>query len=104
MLNLFGDDCHLRFSCDPVGYSKGAPDPRHHGQEMRSAINAEWIKSQTSKMDGLWRRSVFQKVLRSSLTAQDCVFTSLFHYKIKRKWGGFNKCKVHLVVQGQHMH
>jgi len=66
--NPFGDDCHLRSSRDPGGYFKGAPDPKHHGQAMRSAMKAEWIKSQTSEMDGLWRRSVFQKVLRSSLT------------------------------------
>ena len=58
---------------------------------------------QTSKMDGLWHRGVFQKVLRSSLTPQDRVFTSCFHYKIKRKGGEFEKCKVRLVVQGQHM-
>jgi len=70
---------------------------------MRSAMKAEWIKSQTSEMDGLWRRGVFQKVLRSSLTPQDRVFTSRFHYKIKRKGGEFDKCKVRLVVQGQHM-
>ena len=25
--NPFGDKCHLRSSRDPVGYSKGAPDP-----------------------------------------------------------------------------
>ena len=55
-------------------------------------------------MDGLWRRGVFQKVLRSSLTPQDCVFKSCFHYKIKRKGGKSDKCKVRLVVQGQHMH
>jgi len=69
---------------------------------MRSAMKAEWIKSQTSEMDGLWRRGVFQKVLRSSLAPQDRVFTSRFHHKIKRK-GEFDKCKVRLVVQGQHM-
>jgi len=54
-------------------------------------------------MDGLWRRGVFQKVLRSSLTPQDHVFTSRFHYKIKRKGGELDKCKVRLVVQEQHM-
>jgi len=54
-------------------------------------------------MYGLWRRGVFQKVLRSSLTPQDRVFTSRFHYKIKRKGGEFDKCKVRLVVQGQDM-
>ena len=99
----FDDDYRLRSSRDPVGYSKGAPDPKHHGQAMRSAMKAEWIKSQTSEMDGLWRRGVFRKVLRSSLTPQDRVFTSRFHYKIKRKGGEFDKCKVRLVVQGQHM-
>ena len=51
--NPFSDDCHLQSSRDPVGYSKGAPNPKHHGQAMRSAMKAEWIKSQTSEMDGL---------------------------------------------------
>ena len=32
---------------------------------MRSAMKAEWINSQTSEMDGLWHRGVFQKVLCS---------------------------------------
>jgi len=54
-------------------------------------------------MDGLWRRGVFQKVLRSSPTLQDRVFTSRFNYKIKQKGAEFNKCKVRLAVQGQHM-
>jgi len=56
--NPFGNECHLRSSRDPVDYSKGAPDPKHHGQAMRSAMKAEWIESQTSEMDGLWRRGV----------------------------------------------
>ena len=54
-------------------------------------------------MDSLWSLYVFQKVLRSSLTPQDRVFTSRFHYKIKQRGGEFDKCKVRLVVQGQHM-
>jgi len=60
--------------------------------------------SQTSNMDGLWCRGVLQKVLRSFLTPQDRVFTSRFRYKIKQEGGEFDKCKVRLVVQGQHMH
>ena len=56
--NPFDDEYHLRSSRDPVGYSKGAPDLKHNGQAMRSAMKAEWIKSQTSEMDGLWRRGV----------------------------------------------
>jgi len=66
-------------------------------------MKAEWIKSQTSEMDGLWRHGIFYKVLHSSLTPQDRVFTSRFHYKIKRKEGEFDKCTVRLVVQGQHV-
>jgi len=42
--NPFGDECHLRSSRDPVGYSKGAPGPKHHGLAMRSTMKAEWIK------------------------------------------------------------
>ena len=66
-------------------------------------MEAEWNKSQTSEMDGLWRCGIFQKILFSSLAPQDRVFTSRCHYKIKRKGGEFDKCKVRLVVQGQHM-
>jgi len=39
--NPFGAECHLRSSQDPVGHSKGAPDPKHHGRAMRSAMKAE---------------------------------------------------------------
>jgi len=48
-------------------------------------------------------RGVFQKVLRTYLYPQDKVFSTRFHYKIKRKGGAFDKRKVRLVVQGQHM-
>jgi len=70
---------------------------------MQSAMKAKWIKSQTSELDGLWRRGVFQKVLRPSLTPQDHVFTSRSHYKVKPTGGECDKCKARLVVQGQHM-
>jgi len=36
-------------------------------------MKAEWIKSQISEMNDIWRRGVFQKVLRSSITSQDRV-------------------------------
>jgi len=36
-------------------------------------MKAERIKNQTIEIDGLWRRGVFQKVLRSSITLQDRV-------------------------------
>jgi len=70
---------------------------------MRSSMRTEWIKSQNIEMQGLWSRGVFQKVLRTSLCPQDTVFSTRFHYKIKRKGGEFDKCKVRLVVQAQHM-
>jgi len=41
--------------------------------------------------------------LRTSLDYQDKVFSIHFHYKIKRKGGAFDKCKVRLVIQGYHM-
>ena len=58
-------------------------------------------------MQGLWSRAIFQKpeVLRTvtSLCPQNEAFSTRFHYKIKKKEGKFDKCKVRLVVQGQHM-
>ena len=70
---------------------------------MRSPMCTEWIKSQGPGMQGLWSRDVFQKVSQTSLTPQDRVFSTRFHYKIKRKGGEFDKYKVRLDVQGQHM-
>ena len=70
---------------------------------MRSPMRTEWIKRQGLEMQGLWSREVFQKVLRTSFTPQDRVFITRFNYTIKRKGGEFDKCKVRLVVQGQHM-
>jgi len=36
-------------------------------------------------------RSVFQTVLHTSLSPQDKVFSTRFHYKIKKKRGEFDK-------------
>jgi len=87
-------DFIIRSAQDPIVYTKATPDPKHHGQAMRSSMRTEWIKSQNLEMQGLWRRGVFQKVLRTSLCPQDKVFSTRFHYKIKRKGGEFDKCKV----------
>ena len=54
-------------------------------------------------MTGLVRRKVWERVLRSSLQSYDKVFATRFHYKVKRKRGKFDKLKVRLVIQGQHM-
>jgi hypothetical protein len=71
---------------------------------LRSPIKDAWIAAEKLEMEGLSRRKCWVRVLKSTLTAQDKVFSTRFHYKIKRKQGQFEKCKVRLVVQGQHMH
>jgi hypothetical protein len=76
---------------NPPGYSRDAPDPKHRGQAMRSALSAEWLKSENIEMTGLWRRNVFERVRRDCLDSADKVFGSRFHYKIKRKRGEFDK-------------
>ena len=78
-------------------------DPKHRAQMLRSPLKPSWLVAEKSEMDGLYRRKCWVKVLRSSLTPQDKIFSTRFHYKIKRKDGQFEKCKVSLVIQGQHM-
>jgi len=92
--NPFGKGHNLRSVRDPIAYTRATPDPKHHGQAMRSPMRTEWIKSQGLEMPGLWSQGVFQKVFRTSLTPQDRVFSTRFRYKIKRKGGEFDKCKV----------
>jgi len=70
---------------------------------LRHAVLSKTHGSQPRNY-GLARRKCWTRVHRSTLTAQDKVFSTRFHYKIKRKQGKFDKCKVRLVVQGQHMH
>ena len=88
----------------PKGYTRGMQDPKHRGQMLRSPIKDTWITAEKLEMEGLTRRKCWIRVHRSTLTAQDKIFSTRFHYKIKRKQGKFEKCKVRLVVQGQHMH
>ena len=85
----------------PKGYTRGMQDPKHRGQMLRSPIKDTWITAEKLEMEGLTRRKCWIRVHRSTLTAQDKIFSTRFHYKIKRKQGKFEKCKVHLVVQGQ---
>jgi hypothetical protein len=84
----------------PEGYTRGMQDPKHRAQMLRSPLKPSWLAAETSEMDGLYRRKCWVKVLRSSLTPQDKIFSTRFHYKIKRKEGQFEKCKVRLVIQG----
>ena len=63
-----------------------------------------WMDPKSDKRNGWPMASrCLQKVLCSLLTSQDRVFTSHFNYKINRKGGEFDKCKVRLVVQRQRM-
>ena len=70
---------------------------------MRHALSPLWLMAEKAEMDGLIKRKVWKAVKRSSLTPEDHIFATRFHYKIKRKNGAFERCKVRLVVQGQHM-
>jgi hypothetical protein len=90
----------------PEGYARGMQDPKHRGSMLRSPLKPSWLVAEKAEMDGLYRRKCWVKVLRSSLTPatpQDKIFSTRLHYKIKRKDGQFEKCKVRLVIQGQRM-
>jgi hypothetical protein len=63
-----------------------------------SPIQDAWIAAEKLEMEGLSRRKCWVLVLKSTLTAQDKVFSTRFHYKIKRKHGQFEKCQVRFVV------
>jgi len=65
--NPFRKGHNLRSVRDPIDYTRATPDPKHHGQAMRSPVRTKWIKSQGLEMQGLWSRGVFQIVLRTSL-------------------------------------
>ena len=48
--NPYCEGFNIRASRDPDGYTRATPDPKHHGQAMRSSLRVEWIKSQTLEM------------------------------------------------------
>jgi hypothetical protein len=87
----------------PLGYSRSTPDPKHRGAAMRHALKPLWLTAEHAEMNGLINRKVWLRVKRSSLQVDDHIFSTRFHYKIKRKNGAFERCKVRLVVQGQMM-
>ena len=86
--NPYCEGFNVRAASDPDGYTRATPDPKHHGQAIRSSLRVEMTKSQTLEMQGLWNHGVFQNILRTSHTPQDRIFSSLFHYKIKQKGVG----------------
>jgi hypothetical protein len=67
---------------------------------LRSPLKLSWLVAEKSEMDGLYRHKCWVKVLRSSLTPQDKIFSTRFHYKIKRKDGQFEEHGRLLVVDG----
>ena len=69
----------------PAGYTRGMHDPKHRGQMLRSPIKYAWITAEKLEMEGLTRRKCWIRVHRSTLTAQDKVFSTRFRYKIKHK-------------------
>ena len=70
---------------------------------MRHALKPLWLTAEHAEMDGLVNRKVWVRVKRSSLQVDNHIFSTRFHYKIKRKNDEFERCKVWLVVQGQMM-
>ena len=66
----------------PKGYTRGMQDPKHRGQMLRSPIKDAWITAEKLEMEGLTRRKCWIRVHRSTLTAQDKVFSTRFHYKL----------------------
>ena len=70
---------------------------------MSHTLKPLWLLAEKAEMDGLIKHRVWLTVKRSSLKPDDHIFSTRFHYKIKRKNGAFERCKVRLVVQGQHM-
>jgi hypothetical protein len=87
----------------PEGYTGYTPDPSHCGQAMRQRLRSQWLAAEDLEMAGLMKRKVWDRELRSTLLPSDTIFQTRFHYKIKRKGGKFEKCKVRLVVQGDRM-
>ncbi len=87
----------------PDGYTRYTPDPSHRGEAMRQRLRSHWLAAEDLEMAGLIKRKVWERVLRSTLLPSDTIFQTRFHYKIKRKGGKFEKCKVRLVVRGDRM-
>ncbi len=85
------------------GYSRSTPDPKYRDVAMCHAHSPLWLLAEKAEMDDLIKRKVWKTVKRSSLNPEDHIFATRFHYKIKRKNGAFERCKVRLVVQGHHM-
>ena len=82
------------------------PDPPHRRRAMQNArLKPFWLGAEDKEMKGLWDKGCFEKVRRSQLPQGTRVFTSRFHYKIKRfsTTSALKSLKVRLVLQGHRM-
>ena len=82
------------------------PDPPHRRRAMQNArLKPFWLGAEEKEMQGLWNKGCFERVQRTSLPAGTRVFSSRFHYKIKRysATSALKSLKVRLVVQGHRM-
>jgi hypothetical protein len=77
----------------PPGYTRGMQDPKHRGHMLRSLIKNAWITAEKLEMEGLTRRKCWVRVHRSTLTAQDKVFSTRFHYTISASMGNSKSAK-----------
>ena len=79
------------------------PDPPNRRVAMsHHRFRPLWLAAEAVEWKGLWERGCFKKWKQSDLLLNDRVFTSRYHYKIKRdpKTLKISKFKVRLVVQG----
>jgi len=80
--NPFSDGCHLRSSLDPLGYSKGATDPKHHGKAMRSAIFTSCFHCKIKRKGGELDKSKVRLVVQGQhmrCKGEDSVGANGFH-------------------------
>ena len=81
-------------------------DPSNRKAAMKHPRFAPfWLDGEREEMSGLWARNCFRKVKRKDLLPNDRVFSSRFHYHIKRDaaTGKIIRFKVRLVIQGHRM-
>ena len=81
-------------------------DPPHRRVAMRNLrLKPFWLGAEQKEMAGLWDKQCFRKVRRADLPEGTRVFTTRFHYKIKRysATASLKSLKVRLVVQGHRM-
>ena len=86
-----------------------AADLKHHKAAHRNArLSPIWTRAEHIEMDGLFARGFLIKRNRRDLPADARIIGSRYVYKFNRHHSGrhrnkVKRCKVRLVVQGQHM-